>query len=392
MELDELEKNLQWLITEHRKDKQSISDLLGNISSLTEELNKQRSTVKALESDIKKVTQNSVRPDEFDEAISSQKLEFSQRIIEIDKKYASYEKKYDKQRKDDLEMVSKRLLEMQTELKPLGEIKKTLQSRADEDYRINQKVDEAVKQLPEFGLRIDELQQTQKLVDDSNRIGVKQLTDMQIEISALRKKIEEEQITVDSQKEFARKLEHRVNEMQTQEQSRRQDQIAFIETQSRQQVSHENLWKDWESRLGQFENLGSDLQARILELDTTHRTIKQSQGEFEELKQRLDRRINEITEMNRLSEEHFKQEWVAFKADDQKRWTNYSLLVEEHSREGNRETTQIMERLTRLEDHIQILIDSIDLINEETEKRLKNLLTLSNDLMSDFEQKMGKRK
>lgn len=392
MELDELEKSLQWLITEHRKDKQTISELIGNITFLTEELNKQKSQFKPLENEIKKASQNSVRSEEFDEVISRQKLEFSQGILEIEKKYSAFEKKFEKIRKDDLETVSKRLLDLQTELKPLAEIKKALQSRADEDFRINQKIDDAVKQLPEFKIRLDDLQQTQKIMEDSNRIGVKQLTDVQIELSALRKKIEEEQTTVDSQKEFIRKLEHRLNELATQEQTRKQDQVAFIESQSRQLVAHENLLKDWDSRLGQHENLGAELSAKIAELDVTHRRIKQSQGEFEELKQRLDRRLNEITEMNRLSEEHFKQEWVAFKADDQKRWTNYSLLVDEHTREGGRETSKILERLAHLEDHVQVLIDSIDLANQETEKRIKGFLALSNDLMSSFEQTKSKRK
>ena len=41
--------------------------------------------------------------------------------------------------------------------------------------------------------------------------------------------------------------------------------------------------------------------------------------------------------MTRLTEDRFRQEWVAFKADDQKRWTNYSLVQEEQSRELNRQ-------------------------------------------------------
>jgi hypothetical protein len=58
-----------------------------------------------------------------------------------------------------------------------------------------------------------------------------------------------------------------------------------------------------------------------------------AQEAFEEITQRFDRRINEITEMQRLTEDRFRQEWVSFKADDQKRWTNYSLVQEEQQRE-----------------------------------------------------------
>ena len=35
-----------------------------------------------------------------------------------------------------------------------------------------------------------------------------------------------------------------------------------------------------------------------------------------------------------LTEERFRQEWVNFKADDQKRWTNYTLAQEEQQQIG----------------------------------------------------------
>lgn len=390
--LEELSKNIQWLIAERRKDKQLITDLQSEISGLVVELNKQKSLIKPLENELKRVSQNAIRPDEFTDAIATQKLEFSQGVLEVEKKFDTLERKFDKQHKDDMEGLGKRFLELQNEIKPLAEIKKAILSRTDDEFRVNQKIEEFSRQFQDYKFKIDELKQTQKMVDDSGRIEKKQLTEFQIELASLRKKLEEEIVSNDSQSESYRKLDQRLNELQVQEQIRKQDQITFVENISRQQVAHEGLLKEWESRVNKFENLGTDLQARIFDLDLASRNLTQSRDEFEELRQRLDRRVNEITEMNRLSEEHFKDEWVAFKADDQKRWTNYSLMVEELNRERNREITKLQERLAKVEDAIQSLIDSIELINEETEKRLKQLLVLSNESMTSFEQSMGKRK
>jgi hypothetical protein len=95
--------------------------------------------------------------------------------------------------------------------------------------------------------------------------------------------------------------------------------------------------------------------------------------------------------MNRLAEERFRQEWIAFKADDQKRWTNYSLSQEESSRENDREASKIVERITSLEDISQRLVDSVQVINEETEKRIRSLLTVVNEFLSSYERTMGKK-
>ena len=60
---------------------------------------------------------------------------------------------------------------------------------------------------------------------------------------------------------------------------------------------------------------------------------RRAQETYLELNTKLERRINEVTEMQRLAEDRLRQEWVSFKTDDQKRWTGYSLSSEESFRD-----------------------------------------------------------
>jgi chromosome segregation ATPase len=391
MENEELLNRMEWLEAERRKDKQLINELTEKLSGMIDELTTQKSKIRAVEIDLKKTSQISLKNDEIEEAVSKQKVELEHSIQEIEKRISTNEIKVEKNRKDDLDAVTKRLLELQNELKPIGEIKKTVQSRIDEEYRISQKIDDLAKKLPAFVLADEEVQRAQKMLEDNYRLESKKLSDIQIEVSTLRKKIEEEKTTIDSQKEYVRKIESRINDLVVLEQQRKQDQLAFIETQSRSTIDRESLIKEWQKRIDQMESLGTGFQTQLIELENTHRAVKKSQVDFEEINQRLDRRINEITEMNRLAEERFRQDWISFKADDQKRWTNYSLNRDEESREATRDVAKIIERLAKLEDISQNLVDSVNIINEETEKRIKALLSLSNDLMSSFEQTLGKR-
>lgn len=391
MEFEEVLTRLEWLEAEHRKDKQQITDLLDKITALSDEISTYKPKIRAVEVDIKKNSQTSLRKEEFDESISKQKVELMHSIQDVDKKVLNQEKKYEKQRKDDLETVNKRLLELQNEIKPIGELKKTIQARVDEEYRLDQKMDEVIKRLPEFRLANENLQKTQKMLEENYRMESKKISDIQVEVATLRKKIEEERMVNESQQEFVKKIEGRINELLNQEQLRKQEQLAFIENQSRSSIDRENIWKEWQGRYDHLEKLNSGLQAQLLELDNTHRAVKKSQADFEDINQRLDRRINEITEMNRLEEERFRQEWVSFRADDQKRWTNYSMNQEEEYRELSRDVAKIEERLNTIEDASQNILDSVNIINEETEKRIKALLSLSNELLNSFEQTLGKR-
>ncbi len=101
---------------------------------------------------------------------------------------------------------------------------------------------------------------------------------------------------------------------------------------------------------------------------------------------RFDRRINELTEMHRLSEERFRQEWISFKNEDQKRWTNYTLTQEEKEQDDTRQMTKVMDRIESLEDAAQDTKDTLELINEETDKRLKAFTSVLHDLMESFNQ------
>jgi len=126
-------------------------------------------------------------------------------------------------------------------------------------------------------------------------------------------------------------------------------------------------------------------------LDNLQRTVKRAQEDFEEITQRFERRINEITEMQRLMEDRFRQEWVGFRADDQKRWTNYALSQEEQQREVNRQYQQLTERMAPLEEMVHDIQDYVQQINEETGKRLQAILTAARQLLDQYDQTLGKR-
>lgn len=392
MENDEILKRFEFMDAERRKDKQLISDLQEQVSSMLEVINVQKREIKHLGTEIKKSTVNLVRYEEYEEALSKMRVDLTKPVGDIDKKVNILEKNITAQRKDDLDSFNFRLLDLQNELKTINEIKKDVQSRIENDYHLNLRIDEIAKVSADLRSKDSELEHGIKLVEDSNRMESKRVSDLTIDLTALRKKIDEERATVDSQREYVRKLEGQINDLVNREQLRHQEQIAFIETQSRQSIDRESFIKDWQEKVAKFQEISGNIQSKMTDLQEASRLVKKSQSEFEEINQRLDRRLNEIAEMNRLMEERFRQEWIAFKADDQKRWTNYSLNQEESVRESDREVIKLVDRITSLEDTAQNLLDLVHVINDETEKRIKGLLSLANENLSSYERSVGNKR
>jgi chromosome segregation ATPase len=253
-------------------------------------------------------------------------------------------------------------------------------------------LDEISKSLVPLAAVESEIQRQQKLLANDQQLESKRTSDIQLEISTLRKRIEEDRNSSSLVKESIQKIDQRINEIQKLEGERKQSQTAFIEKQTLLQVERENAWKGWQQKFIELEGLGSHFNSQLLVLEETHRSVKSSLAELAEVNEKFNRRINEITEMNRLNEERFRQEWVLFKAEDQKRWTNYNLNFEETQRDESRSLTRIEDRLTQLEDASQEYKDTLQATHEEMQKQIKGYLTLSQDLLDSFAQSLGKRK
>jgi len=176
----------------------------------------------------------------------------------------------------------------------------------------------------------------------------------------------------------------RQNEILSSETERKQSQVAFIEKNNMLQVERDRVWKEWQSRFEVISNQAINLDEQLQTLDATQRAIRHSQAAFEEITQKFERRINEITEMQRLVEDRMRQDWISFKADDQKRWSNYMISQDEQYQETNRIFEKFENRLLQLEEISQELNDLTNLIVQSNERSLQSLFKFIKEVNADF--------
>jgi len=91
--------------------------------------------------------------------------------------------------------------------------------------------------------------------------------------------------------------------------------------------------------------------------------------EFERIGDRLERRINEVAEMQRLSEDRYRQEWNDWRADDQKRWKTFTMSTDEVLKQHDREFEKFVQRMNEIDAQLPPLQDSLTRIwNLERER------------------------
>jgi len=391
VEFDEIEKRLAWLDSERQKDKKLIKELQDTIEGFPGFIQKLSAEIKSLETAVKVNTPLPARIDQLSEEISANRADIMKKIIDVEKTITIGDKKVEKAHKDDVDSLNKRLVEFHSELKPINELKKTVSARVEEEFRIGQKVESVENQIPELHTTDEDLQRQVTLILGERNQESKRITDLQLETAALKKRFEEVRNNYDLDKEAIRKIDKKIDEIVVLEKERKQNQVSFLEKVSLEQVTKNSQWKEWQEKFADLQKIGPSLNAKMLDFDEALRSIKKTQSDFDDINERFNRRINEITEMNRLAEERFRQEWIAFKADDQKRWTNYTLAREEESREDARSLNKVNDRLTKIEDTIQDMQDTIGLLTEETKKQVNGLYSATQDMVESFNQTFKKR-
>jgi predicted nucleic acid-binding Zn-ribbon protein len=212
------------------------------------------------------------------------------------------------------------------------------------------------------------------LLEENRRQEAKRLTDLQGEVMAVRKRVEETRSRFDSFSDSFRQLDTRITELQTYEKDRKEAQSSFIERVSDSLVDKDKTFKAWETRFGEIEKVNLNLNSQLEDLEASRQAVGKAVSGVDDIVQRFERRINEITEIQRLNDERFRQEWTSFKSDDLKRWTNYMLSQEEQSRETAIQITNSTSTLQELQDLSEQTRDNLNRLTRETVKHVQTIL------------------
>ena len=388
MEFEQIVKRLEWLDDEHRKDKAALSKLEESIGLLDSSIKPLAKQIKDLEIKISEIGPVNARITQYDELLKRERADMNKAIDELEKKHLRREKDRIKRHQKDLEEISKSLPKLD-QSKDIAELKKMIKQRADEYIKLNVAVTELKPKIDDAVRRSEDVAISNKLIEESRRQDVKRVADMQGEITSVRKRVEEFRQKTELQYDGVRNIENRFSELILSENERKQAQAAFIEQQSLAQIDRDKAYKKWLQKVEAFEQQTKTLDSQTQALDETLRAAKRAQETYVELNQKLERRINEITEMQRLGEERLRQEWVTFKADDQKRWTGYTLSSEEAIRDVRKTVDKYEDRITAIDDANQTIQDQLHQTTDATEQQLQELMNIFHQWLSSYERIMG---
>jgi chromosome segregation ATPase len=390
MEFEQLVKRLEWLDESHRKTRASIVTLEERMTALEGKIETVAKQVKPLPQQIADISSTAARLDQFDAIFAKQRDDMNRALEEIEKKHQKREKEVTQRHQEDFEPIHKALEELRKTLEAeFPPIKRDIKARITEEGRLRQEIQELRPPIDSARRIAEEAILAQRSVDENRRQEAKRVADLQGEIASVRKRIEETRSRIDLNADGFKNMDNRIKELMLSENERKAAQIAFIDQQSMAHMNRERTYKEWKEKFDSIKLQAQTLDSQIQTLEETLRSAKRAQETYNELNTKLERRISEVTEMQRLSEDRLRQEWVTFKADDQKRWIGYTLSQDEGSKDVRRAMQKLEERIEPLDESIQVLQDQLHQTTDASEQQLQELMNVAHEWLSAYERIMG---
>ncbi len=388
MENEQLEKRIKWLDDERRKDKAIISELEDRLQELEGKLDAVGKKQVEFDSDITRLRTSISRVDDFDNGLADFRLERKKELKDYEKITKSWINNAKKNLRTQIQGIETQQKTMGKDFKRVKDLEKNMKTRIEEETRFNASLREVEKDVSEIKREYTEYLRYSRSAKEERQKEIKRITDLQGEQSALRKRVDEQRGLLDLVGSDYQKMKNRIQELESIRRDLKKEQETFLEEATLQNTERESTWKNRMTRFDSIEKQAQDLDEQMVKLDSTHRGVKRMQDELKDLSTLLDRRVNEITEIQRLADERFRQEWGTFTADDQKRWTNYTLSQKEQSKIIERQYKEGEERISLLEDGLQEIEDQLGQLSSYSETQLQGLLTLIREWAGEFEQVM----
>ncbi|MEL7625366.1 MAG: hypothetical protein AAGU15_00710 [Anaerolineaceae bacterium] len=372
--IEQLEKRVEWLDNERRNDKTNLASLQNRLTILEGENMNLRKQIKELEVLINRNSTQIASMDKYDNRIERLNIDLTKQVREVNERAESNLNEAQKKTKIEVDSIKKNIAELYPLMDMFEPIRADITSLKAEDSRLARLNEELKGKIQDVGRFDEDYRRSLHLLEEGRRQEAKRITDLQGEVASVRKRLEETRGRFDSFSDSFRTFDTRIAEIQNNEKDRRENQSQFIDRVNSSLVEKDKVFANWEKRFDEIHQFNANLGSQIETLEKIRLSVTKSVQASNETSQRFERRINEITELQRLNDDRYRQEWANFKSDDVKRWTNYMLAQEELSRETTQQFADLVKQLQELDDLTAMMRDDLDNLSRETVRHVQSVL------------------
>jgi len=343
-----------------------------------------------MDGDITKAVTTAGRVSAVDTLLNQIRADVTRQLETLESRRADSEREQERVRQIEREGMNRALTDVRKALDVLPRLEQDMVGRKEEERRMNKLMTDLQTKVTEAIRRDEERARAMAALEEGRRQDAKRVADVQTELPELRKRGDENKTKLEILEDLVRRNDVRVGEILSLENDRKMSQMAWMETQAVATAERERAWNDLKQRAETVVRDTDDFSRRMEVYAETHRQMKKTIEDYYANVERTDRRIGEAAEIQRLSEERFRQEWNAFLADEQKRWTTHMLLRDEQWRDHDRQSGKMADRLSAIEEQVPDVRETVRGMQAIDQARLQAIFNLVRELVAEYDQTLTK--
>jgi hypothetical protein len=293
-------------------------------------------------------------------------------------------------RKVEREGINKSLTDLRKQSEGFPRLDRDVQARREEEARLTRALSEVQLRVGEFNKIVDERNRGLAVLEEGRRVDTKRIAELQTETSELRKRADDSRGKLEVLEDLSRRADLRLTELAMTDNERRVAQAQWLDAQAIVQAERDRAWAELQTKTEAALETLSNYAHRVDQYTETFRDMRRAADEYKQNIDLIERRVAESAEIHRLAEERFRQDWAAFLADDQKRWSTHLLLRDEQWREHDRLNTKQVERVETIDDQVAELQDITRHMQTVDANRMQTILNLVREMVAEYEQQFAK--
>lgn len=360
MNIDQAARMIEWLDEERRRDKATITTLEERLAQQQESIELLTRRLSGMESDQSVLRAQSGPTLQSAELLEQMRKEMQQMAEALDSKRLNAEREAERRSELNREQIMKSVRDLTEKATKIERQTTEIPVINVERDRVSSQLTNLQGQVEELGRKFSEPERRLLALEEQRRTDARRLTEIESEIPELRKAVDTLKPKMALLEDLSIRTERKVIEVQNGDRERREQMQQFIDQQTLLLQQRDGQVQDLVKR---FAEQDTAMQAYITRFETwseTHRQMKKILEDFERIGERLERRMTEVAEMTRLSEERFRTEWNDWRGEDQKRWKQFTLSNDEIWRLHDKDFARYLEQLQKIYDQFPPIVEAVN--------------------------------
>lgn len=360
VELNQALQTLKWLDAERRKDKTTIAALQERAQSQEQQLAQQAAQIQQLQATLAGVQGAMSRVVDFEQVVSNYKTELILQMEQRDETRRKEQAEAERLRRIEYETLTANLNRLEKALRVLPHYDEELNTRRAEGQRLYEALQRVETATADLSKRSDDRVQAVTYLEEQRRTDNRRITDLEQYTTELHKRIETLTTKFSMLEETVQKQKARLEEA-TQEVKKYEKPLEELRVSDFQREQKMKQYLDQGAQVAQeLERVRTQAQGFLEQ----QQLVKRALEKLDRFQGRLEKRQNEVAEMQRLAEERVKRQWEEWQEDQDKQQKKRDVLTEERWRQQGQTNTDHLQHLNTLQSAAELYRVQLDALWE----------------------------